>query len=293
MPCVAPTTASFVEAGARGLWSAANWTFRRAVRVHRSPPNPFDRQAMPPATLEVWQEVVDLVVAVLSVPAALVHRVDGSDVEVFVASRSPGNPYRVGHRLRWAGSGLYVESVVREDASFALVDARLAPGFTESPDFALGMVSYLGVPIHRPGGSVFGALGALDRGGRQHPKLAQAELGMFARLLESSLSVVSLARELEEKRKDIGLLGDLLPLCSYCRSIRDEKGTWKSVEQYARDREGSSPSHGICPECLHKHFPDQDVADWGAGEEDETVRCEHLAVVDDARKSRRNVAGRK
>jgi len=48
-------------------------------------------------------------------------------------------------------------------------------------------------------------------------------------------------------------LSGLLHVCSWCNRIRDEKGDWKSIEDYVRDRENASFSHGICPACLKKN----------------------------------------
>jgi CheY-like chemotaxis protein len=48
-------------------------------------------------------------------------------------------------------------------------------------------------------------------------------------------------------------LNSLLPICSYCRRIRDSKDYWQSVEDYVSQHTGSRFSHGICPECFGKH----------------------------------------
>jgi phosphoserine phosphatase RsbU/P len=48
----------------------------------------------------------------------------------------------------------------------------------------------------------------------------------------------------------------LLPICSFCKKIRDEKDNWEQIEVYIRDHSEAELSHGICPECLKKHYPD-------------------------------------
>ena len=48
-------------------------------------------------------------------------------------------------------------------------------------------------------------------------------------------------------------LSGLLHVCSWCNKIRDEKGDWKSIEDYVKERENASFSHGICPTCLKKN----------------------------------------
>ncbi len=57
-------------------------------------------------------------------------------------------------------------------------------------------------------------------------------------------------------RENIALkkqLSGLLHVCSWCNKIRDEKGDWKSIEDYVKERENASFSHGICPVCLKKN----------------------------------------
>lgn len=47
-------------------------------------------------------------------------------------------------------------------------------------------------------------------------------------------------------------LSGLLHVCSWCNKIRDDKGQWKSLEEYVKERENAVFSHGICPQCLKK-----------------------------------------
>jgi hypothetical protein len=45
-------------------------------------------------------------------------------------------------------------------------------------------------------------------------------------------------------------------MCAYCRRIRDEKGGYSNLEEYVSDKTSTRFSHGVCPECAKKHFPD-------------------------------------
>jgi sigma-B regulation protein RsbU (phosphoserine phosphatase) len=51
-------------------------------------------------------------------------------------------------------------------------------------------------------------------------------------------------------------LEGILPMCSYCRRIRDEKGGYSNLEEYVSDRTAARFSHGVCPDCAKTHFPD-------------------------------------
>jgi len=50
-------------------------------------------------------------------------------------------------------------------------------------------------------------------------------------------------------------LEGLLPICSYCKKIRDPQNNWYPVEQFIEERSKADFTHGICPECIEKHFP--------------------------------------
>ncbi len=51
-------------------------------------------------------------------------------------------------------------------------------------------------------------------------------------------------------------LRSLLPTCMHCHHIRDEDGQWEPMESYIHSRAGVSFSHGVCPACMKKHYPD-------------------------------------
>jgi phosphoserine phosphatase RsbU/P len=49
-------------------------------------------------------------------------------------------------------------------------------------------------------------------------------------------------------------LEGLLPICSYCKNIRDKESAWQPVEAYVAQRSDASFSHSICPTCYAKHM---------------------------------------
>jgi hypothetical protein len=48
----------------------------------------------------------------------------------------------------------------------------------------------------------------------------------------------------------------MIPLCSSCHSVRDEQGRWLRLERYFEERTRSHFTHGLCPDCMHKLYPD-------------------------------------
>jgi len=65
-----------------------------------------------------------------------------------------------------------------------------------------------------------------------------------------------LIHELQEAIANIKQLRGLLPICANCKKIRDDKGYWNQIESYIQDHSGAEFSHGMCPECLKKLYPD-------------------------------------
>ncbi len=51
-------------------------------------------------------------------------------------------------------------------------------------------------------------------------------------------------------------LEGILPVCAYCRRIRNERNSYQSLEEFVSDRTPARFSHGICPDCAAKHFPE-------------------------------------
>ena len=59
-----------------------------------------------------------------------------------------------------------------------------------------------------------------------------------------------LVRELQTALAEVKTLREILPICSYCRKIRDDENYWHTVEGYIGTHTSTKFSHGICPECL-------------------------------------------
>lgn len=64
-----------------------------------------------------------------------------------------------------------------------------------------------------------------------------------------------LIAELQEALANVKKLSGLLPICSYCKKIRNDEGYWKQIERYIAEHSEASFSHGICPDCLKKFYP--------------------------------------
>lgn len=67
-----------------------------------------------------------------------------------------------------------------------------------------------------------------------------------------------LIKNLEEALDDVKSLSGLLPICAGCKKIRDDRGYWSQVESYIQKHSDATFTHGLCPDCIRKYFPDVD-----------------------------------
>lgn len=65
-----------------------------------------------------------------------------------------------------------------------------------------------------------------------------------------------LIEELQQTLEEVKALRGIIPICSYCKSIRNDKGYYEKLEEYISSHSDADFSHTICPDCMKKHFPD-------------------------------------
>ena len=68
-----------------------------------------------------------------------------------------------------------------------------------------------------------------------------------------------LITDLQQALSEVNKLSGMLPICSSCKKIRDDKGYWNQIETYISEHSEALFSHGLCPECIKKLYPDIDV----------------------------------
>jgi CheY-like chemotaxis protein len=69
-----------------------------------------------------------------------------------------------------------------------------------------------------------------------------------------------LIAKLEDALSKVKTLSGLLPICSGCSKIRDDKGYWSQVEGYIQEHTDAQFTHGLCPDCVRKYFPEMEAA---------------------------------
>lgn len=93
-----------------------------------------------------------------------------------------------------------------------------------------------------------------------------AEVSLNSVEIGNELFLHAIVRDVSERKRieealrksveEIRTLRGIIPICANCKKIRDDQGYWNQVEVYIRDRTEAKFSHGICPECVKKLYPD-------------------------------------
>ena len=124
---------------------------------------------------------------------------------------------------------------------------------------------------HEPVGELdLGIVAKIDLSEIRAPFIKSAFISGFAALVFVGLGVGLFFRitnpiieglhktvaDLEKALAEVKTLQGILPICSFCKKIRDDSGYWNQVEVYVRDRSDADFSHSICPDCARKHYAD-------------------------------------
>jgi len=76
-----------------------------------------------------------------------------------------------------------------------------------------------------------------------------ARLHAGVRILELQMDLANHINKLEDALSKVKQLQGLIPICSYCKKIRDDRNYWQQVEEYITRHSEAKFSHGVCPEC--------------------------------------------
>ena len=219
-------------------------------------------------TIEKWQEIVDIVSNIIEIPAGLIMRLNDPYIEVFVSSDSEGNPYHPGDKEKVWDSGLYCETVVKSKDKLLVQNALRDEKWKKKPDIKLNMVSYLGFPILLPDGTPFGTICVLDTKENSYSDIYEKLIQKFRNVIQSDIQLQYMNkilgdenRQLDDYIQEIKTLREFVHICSHCKRIRDEKGNWSSIESYLRNKNNQYLSHGICPKCAEKYYPEYGLYD--------------------------------
>ena len=195
---------------------------------------------------ERFDRITRLAARLLDTPIALVSLVDErrqwfKSVFGLDARETPRDVAFCAHAI------LDAEPLVVENA---LADPRFAknPLVTGGPCIRF----YAGAPLLVRGGSGVGTLCVIDTRPRVLDEAERQSLADLACIVETELRAVEMVRlieALERARGEVDVLRAVVPICSYCRSVRKDADYWQSVENFIEEHLPAELSHGICPGC--------------------------------------------
>jgi hypothetical protein len=82
-------------------------------------------------------------------------------------------------------------------------------------------------------------------------------IGLFwGRIKQADEEKSGIIAQLHKALDEVKTLSGFLPICASCKNIRDDKGYWNQIEAYISKHSEAEFSHGICPECLEKFYPE-------------------------------------
>ena len=100
------------------------------------------------------------------------------------------------------------------------------------------------------------ALEALRKGAQDYVIKGRIIADSLLRTIRYSVERKKLNVRLEKALREVKALQGLLPICAHCKNIRNDQGYWQQIEEYLGEHSLASFSHGLCPDCARKLYPE-------------------------------------
>ena len=200
-------------------------------------------------TEQSYDDITTLAAHICQVPIAMISLVD--EVRQWFKSRLGVEQQQTPREVAFCAhailqNGPFIVRDATKDQRFA--GSRLVKG---KPHIRF----YAGIPLINPEGLALGTLCVVDRQPRRLSAIQQKALQALSRQVMALLELRRVSTHLAEALDHVKTLQGLLPICAWCKRIRDDEGYWSQVEAYFHKATGADFTHGICPECLQKVLP--------------------------------------
>ena len=86
--------------------------------------------------------------------------------------------------------------------------------------------------------------------------LADPHMLLYRKLKQSEEALREERNRLQHTIETVKVLQGLLPICSSCKNVRDDKGYWSQVETYIEQHSNAQFTHGLCPDCARRLYPE-------------------------------------
>lgn len=224
---------------------------------------------------QAYDDITALAAFICDVPISLISLVDAG--RQWFKSKVGLNVDETGRDVSFCAHAILNESILI--VKDALEDERFDqnPLVTCAPNIRF----YAGVPLRTPDGHLIGTLCVIDHQPRDLSESQIKTLEALARQIVMQLELKRTSAQLADALDKIKLMEGLVPICSYCKGIRNDTGYWSSVEKFIKRYSNVEFSHGVCDRCMQQHFPevaqvlrakaDQDVSADEHGSSDELL----------------------
>ena len=130
-------------------------------------------------------------------------------------------------------------------------DAHLDGRFSENPLVTgePGIRFYAGMPLMAADDVCLGSLCVIDTVPRDLSDSVLEQLRLLANVVVEHLQARKTAAELADALARVEVLGKFLPVCAYCKKLREDDEYKRSLERWLHDQAGTQITHGICPPC--------------------------------------------
>jgi GAF domain-containing protein len=201
------------------------------------------------AAEQAYDDLTGLAAYLCDVPVAMISLVDES--RQWFKSRLGLNQRETPRDVAFCAHAILQSDplIVRD----ALKDARFADSalVTRSPHIRF----YAGFPLATPEGYALGTLCAIDRKPRRLSSEQKQAMQALARQVMALLELRRVSARMAVALQKVKTLHGLLPICAWCKRIRDDQGYWSQVEAYIQAHTDADFTHGICPDCFQKQLP--------------------------------------
>jgi GAF domain-containing protein len=206
---------------------------------------------------QAYDDITSLAAFICGTPIALISLVD-ADRQWFKS--------RVGlDALETSRDASFCAHTILGDHILVVKDAHQDDRFRENP-LVTGpphIRFYAGVPLRTPDHAQIGSLCVIGHEPGELSEVQSRTLEALGRQVVLQLELRRISTDLASALEKIDLMEQLIPICSYCKGIRNDRGYWQSVEKFIQSYADVEFSHGVCDKCMQEYFPEVAAAEQG------------------------------
>lgn len=199
---------------------------------------------------QAYDDFTLLASSICQVPIALISLVDAE--RQWFKSKIGLDVHQTARDIAFCGH------IILSDRTLIIKDTSLDGRFYDNPlvTSAPHIRFYAGAPLITPAGYIIGSLCVIDRQPRDLSDAQKIALEALARQVVTQLELRRVSAHLADALDKIKQIEGLVPICAYCKGIRNDQGYWSTVEKFIMQHSDVEFTHGVCDGCIRQHFPE-------------------------------------